>query len=164
MTSPDPNVPEGFPDLFIYTLRDVLEPVLTADPDFPSQPFLFRPVRPTDPTRSMAVVEGDTTPAASEIGMNEPSILSWQAVIQVFVKHSNEVEGRNIRRRLIQRVRKTLFLPSTVQALMTLNDGYDRVSKFRLQRIDWSATEARDANKQFFFLGQVELVFQTEKL
>lgn len=164
MTSPDPNIPEGFPDLFIYKLAEVLEPILQADPDFPIDRFFFRAIRPTDPTRSMAIVEGETTPAEHEIGMNEPSILTWQVVIQAFVKHSNEVEGRNIRRRLIQRVRKTLFLPSTVQALMTLNDGYDRVSKFRLQRIDWSATEARDSNKQFFFLGQMELSFQTEKL
>lgn len=161
MTTP---TPDGFPDLFLYTLRDEIEPVLQSDPDFPVERVLFRPVRPTDPTRTLAFVEGETTPVAAEIGIREPSLMEWTVVIQVFVKHSNEVDGRNIRRRLLQRVRKTLYLPSTVQALMTLSDDYERVSQFRLRSIDFSTTEARDANKQFFFLGQIELAFQTEKL
>lgn len=159
-----PDLPDGFPDLFLYTLRAQIEPVLQADPDLPVESILFRPVRPNDPTRTLAFVEGATTPVESEIGMREPSLMEWGVVIQVFVKHSNEIDGRNIRRRLLQRVRKTLYLPSTVQALMTLTDDYERVSQFRLRSIDFSTTEARDANKQFFFLGQIELSFHTEKL
>ena len=159
-----PTLPDGFPDLFLYAHRAETEPILQADPDLPVDGIVYRPVRPTDPTRTVAFVEGETTPAGNEIGLAEPSLMEWTVVIQVFVKHSNEVDGRNIRRRLLQRVRKTLYLPSTVQALMTLTDDYERVSRFRLRSIDFSTTEARDANKQFFFLGQIELSFHTEKL
>lgn len=163
MTVPDP-MPEGFPDLFVYALRDAFAPLIDGS-EFGVRNIVLRPTRITDETRTLAIVEGPADPSAYEIGGNsEPSILDWDVVIQVLVKHSNEIEGRNVRRRLLQAVRKTLFLPGTVSALMTLNDGYDRVSRFRLRRIDFSSAEARDANKQFFFLGQVEVTFQTEKL
>lgn len=160
----DPALPEGFPDLFVFTLRDKLQQTMGVDPDFPGAAFFTRPVRPTDPNRSVGVVEGQAEPSQYEIGMNDPAVLEWTVAVQVFAKNTDEVQGRNIRSRLLQRVRHTLFLPGTVQALMTLNDGYDRVSKFRVRRIDFDSATARDANKQFFFLGTIELIFHTEKL
>lgn len=165
MTSPL-SLPQAFPDLFTFTLRDLLAAELTApEADFPVQEVLVRPVRPTDANRTIGIVPGEAEPAGSEIRGNiEPTLIEWPVVVQVFVKHADEIEGRNVRSRLIQRVRRTLFLPGTVQALMTLNDGYERVSKFNIRRFDPDSATARDANKQFFFLGQVELFFQTEKL
>lgn len=158
--------PEGFPDLFVYAVRDALHAEMRDDPDFPADgAILIRPVRPQDPSRSISVVEGDATPKVYEIGGRpDPSILTWTVAVQVFVKHSDETEGRNIRKRLLSRARKALFLPTTVSSIMTLNDGIERVSKFNMQRIDFASAEARDANKQFFLLGQIELTFDTELL
>jgi hypothetical protein len=162
MTEP---LPTGFPDLFAYTLRDQLSLAMLGNGEYDARNFVMRPIRVTDETRTIGIVEGEAEPAQYEIANNvEPSLLDWTVVIQALVKHSNEIEGRNVRRHLLQGVRKTLFLPGTVQALMTLNDGYDRVSRFRLRRLDFSSVEARDSNKQFFFLGQAEVSFQTEKL
>lgn len=164
--SSDPSVPEGFPDLFVYALKSIIEATVADDPEFPADgAILTRPMRPTDPTRSISVVEGEAAPKIYEIGGRmDPAVLTWTIGIQVLVKHSNEVEGRNIRKRLLSRVRKALFLPTTVQTLMTLNDGTERVTKFNMQRIDFASVEARDANKQFLLLGQIELTFDTELL
>lgn len=158
----DPTIPEGFPDLFVYALRDLLETTMSTDPDFAAVAFLTRPARPTDLSRTISVVEGDAEPIEYEIGLREPSMYRWNVVIQAFVKHSDEVEGRNTRKRLMQRARKTLFLPTSASALMTLHDGNEHVSKYRIRRLDFSGAEARDSNKQFFFLGLIELNFETE--
>lgn len=157
----DPNLPEGFPDLFVFKLRDILAANLSADPDFPAEIVLTRALRASDPTRSVSVVEGEMKPLAYEIGQNEPSNLEYQIVVQVMVKHGDEIEGRNIRKRLLSRVRKTLFLQSTINSLMTLNDGTERALRWRFRRIDFSSAEAKNA-AQYLFLGQIELAFETE--
>lgn len=160
----DVTLPEGFPDLFVFKLRDLLQASMAADPDFAATTFLTRSIRPTDPTRSIGVIEGPASPVAYEIsGRVDPSLMDWTVVVQVFAKHSNEVEGRNVRNRLLSRVRKTLFLPGTVSALCQLNDGNERVLKFRVLRFDFDAANAAQGG-QFFLLGQVELSFTTELL
>jgi hypothetical protein len=158
MTNPT-IAPEGFPDLFVFTLIDALQT------HCPSVDRIYsRPLNSNDPTRSVGVVEGEGRPSEYEIaGRLDPSMLDWDVAIQLFVKAANEIDGRNIRRRMMREVRKALFLPSTTTALMTLNDDIERVTKFRLRTLDFSAVEARDANKQFFLLGQIALSFTTER-
>lgn len=158
MTNPA-IVPEGFPDLFVFSLIDALLANTTM-----IEKVYSRPIRPDDPSRSVGVIEGEGRPSEYEIaGRLDPSMLDWDVAVQVFVKAANEIDGRNTRRRMMQEVRKTLFLPSTVNALMTLNDDTERVTKFRMRTLDFSAVEVRDANKQFFLLGQVALTFTTER-
>lgn len=161
----DPTIPEGFPDLFVYRVKEIIASTLLADPDYSAGLFITRMPRPDDPTRTIAVVENDAEPVQYEIGGRiDPSMLRWSVWVMVFVKHSNEVEGRNVRKRLMSRVRKAIFLPSSVQTLMTLSDDTERVSAYRMRRIEYQAADARDRNNQFFFLGMIELTFDTELL
>ena len=152
--------PTGFPELFTFTLLNQLTAHVPS-----ALNFTTRPVRPNDPNRTVAVVEGDAEPFEYEIAARqEPSMLTWDAAIQVYVKASNEIDGRNARRTLMQECRKALFLPTTVTALMTLSDTVERASSFRMRRLEFVPAEARDAGKQFHFLGQIALTFKTEHL
>lgn len=158
--------PEGFPDIFVFTLRDLLKAELSNGPHFTTDGWYTRALRPEDPSRSVGILEETAQPHAYEMaGVMDPSMLTWDVQIQVLSKHSNEVEGRNVRRRLLQGVRRALFLPTTTQALMTLNDGFERVSKYNLRSIDFDGAELRGKNNaQFFFLGTVDVTFHTDKL
>lgn len=159
MTNPT-ITPTGFPELFTFTLLDRLQANVTD-----AKSFVSRPVRPEDPSGTIAVVEGDAEPTQYEIaGQFDPARFQWDVAVQVYTKAANEIQGRNIRRSLLRDCRKALFLPSTVSALMTLSDDLERVSSFKLRRLHYSGAEARDANKQFFFLGQMALTFDTERL
>jgi hypothetical protein len=159
------DLPEGFPDLIVYKLRDILRDELSTDPNYPADLFLTRAIRPNDPTRTVCVIQGPGEPVAYEMrGQHDPAIMEWNIDVTAFVKARDELEGRNIRTRLLNRLRKAIFLNTTVQSLMTLNDGTERVCQFRLRRIDFDAATARDASKQLFFLGSIELVFQTERI
>jgi hypothetical protein len=152
--------PTGFPDLFVFSLLSAFQSHVTG-----IEGFFSRPIRPDDPNPTIAVIESDAEPKEYEIaGQMDPSLLEWEVVVQTYNKAANEIEGRNVRRRLLRDCRKTLFLPTTVTALMTLVDDTERVASFRLRRLQFSGAEARDANKQFFFLGQIVLTFQTERL
>lgn len=151
--------PTGFPELFTFTLRDILAENVEADY------FGSRPVRENDPAKSVLVFEGEATPTEYQIGgQYNPSLMQWEAFIQVYAKAANVVDGRNLRRVLMRDCRKALFLPSTVQALNVLVDDYERVSSFRLRRLDFVPVEARDAKGQFHFLGQIHLTFDTERI
>ena len=159
MTNPT-ITPTGFPELFTFTLLGHLQTHVTD-----AKNFVTRPVRPEDPTGTIAVIEGDAEPVAYEIaGQFDPSVLTWDVAVQVYTKAANEIQGRNIRRSLLRDCRKALFLPTTVTALMTLNDDLERVSSFKLRRLHYAGAEAKDANKQFFFLGQIALSFNTERI
>lgn len=169
MTQPVPDLTPGFPDLFIYALTAQLKTSLSTAPDFPALNYFNRPLRPTDPNFSVAVFEADVEPVEYEIGslMNSsngsPSMLRWNAGIQVIIKAGEEQEGRALRAKLLNRVRSTLFSNACASALMTLNDlnSGERVTKYRLRRIAFASGDLAEG-KAKFFIGQVEIYWDTE--
>ncbi len=159
----------GFPDLFIATLTTQLQAALTGLPDFSATSFFMRPLRPTDPNWSVGIFEADVEPIEYEIGQlgstlnANPSLLRWNVAVQVLSKAGSEEEGRAIRAKLLNRVRATLFSVACINALMVLNDSSlkERVTKYRWKRVAFASGDLTE-QKAKFFIGQVEMYFDTE--
>lgn len=158
-----PTTGLGFPDLFVYTLRNQLNAQVPTATN-PIGGIFLRPLRPDDPNASVAVFEQDVEPIEYEIsGSQTPSLMRWACLVQVYVKAVNETDGRATRSKMLQRVRAALFSSTTQTALMTLRDSntQERVSKFRMRRISFASGDGPRTG-EMFFLGQVEIHFETE--
>lgn len=154
----------AFPDLFVFTLHDRLQTDLVAYGTDTSASFFKRPLRPADPNFSVGVFEADMEPIEYEIGnTTNPSLMRWNAGIQVLVKDGNEESGRAARAKLLWRVRQTLFSSGCVSAVMTLRDSVtnERCTKYRLKRIAYASGDANEAHFKYY-IGQVEVYFDTE--
>ena len=156
----------SFPDNFVAVLLAQLQTSMGGPTvmDTQAQGFFTRPLRPDDPNLSVSVFELDVEPIEYEIsGGQRPSLMRWNVHVQVYVKALNETDGRSTRSKLLQRVRATLFSDVTTTALMTLKDrgNQERVTKFRMRRITFASGEGPRTG-EMFFLGQVELYFETE--
>ena len=154
----------SFPDAFVYTLNAQLKAALHGYPDLIAQGFFTRPLRPDDPTLSVACFESTMEPIEYEIGSSiNPSLMRWHVIAQALVKSVDEVDGRATRSKLLQRVRAALFSSGVQTALMTLRDSdtQERVTKFRMRRITFASGDG-PRQGEMFFLGQVEIFFETE--
>jgi hypothetical protein len=157
-----------FPAIFVSTLAGIFQTEMGSPTiergDNPVPEVLLRPINPDDPNYSMSVFEGEADPIEYEIGGGtDPTLMRWQVITQVYAKSANEIDGRAVRSKLLNRARKTLFSSTTENALMLLTDTetQEACRRYRLRRIAFASGDGPRAG-EFYFLGQIELIFETE--
>lgn len=161
-------LPVYFPAIFVSTLAEIVRTQmgvpLVGPTDTPVSEVFLRPLDRDDPNYCIGVFEGEADPIEYEIGGGaDPTLMRWQVIVQAYVKSSDIVDGRAVRSKLLNRVRKTLFSSATENALMTLVDAetLEACRRYRLRRIAFASGDGPRAG-EFYFLGQIELMFETE--
>ncbi len=147
-----------FPTVLVDALSDEL--ALTTG----AGKVLRRPLRPTDPDRSIGVVAIDWTPNAMVIGQHEPAVAVYVLSIQAFVKHADEEEGRDDHADLAQQIRSMLYrnvgLRVRLAGLSETADGLtERVQRWGIRQQRYAANEV---DGEFLYLSTTEFWIETE--
>lgn len=93
-----------FPENVVNEIHDE---VVLLDPEFTA---LKRPLRPSDPNKSVGVYGLDWEPSEHEIGgPADPSLARYSIGIQSMVKHATEEDGQALHTNIAHRVRTMLY-------------------------------------------------------
>lgn len=130
-------------------------------------PVLRRPLRPTDPERSVGIfpVDWNAVEGQMQMGNVGPSLQTYSFRIHLLVKNSNEEEGRALYANDSKKLRTMLYHDQTLKvALGSLTEVVINDHTERLQR--WGIRSQRFLNNelsgQFLFLSSTDFWAETQ--
>jgi hypothetical protein len=147
-----------FPDNFIDILRINLE----DEPDF--EHVLRRPLRDTDPDRSVGIFPAMWAPTDFEIGQRDPAVAVYSIQIQTLAKNATEEEGIIAHTRLAKKIRVMLYRDDDlIVQCGRLKTERDSLTE-RTQR--WGITSqnflTNEIGGQFLYLAVTDVWLETE--
>lgn len=155
-----PQPPVGFPLNIVDVLQDLLPGLM------PDHKVISRPLRYTDPARSIGVFLVDWTPqpASQEIGHIEPTLSTYNIRIQNLVKHTNEVEGKALFSFDAKTLRAVLYRAGSLT--LRFAGLTEELLGSRESSMRWGVGRQRflsnELKGQFVHLGQTEFWLETE--
>lgn len=150
----------GFPNNIINVLDEFLPRYM------PDHDILTRPLRHTDPARSLGIFLVDWVPKldSQEIGHREPTLSVYNIRIQNLVKHSNEVEGKALFSFDAKTLRAVLYRDNDLT--LRLSELIEELIGTRESSKRWGVGRQRfltnELSGQFVQLGQTEFWLETE--
>lgn len=154
-----PAIVDAFPNNIVEVLATGL---MTGIPSI--ETILRRPLRVSDPTRSLACFSVDWAPTQLEIGGFGPTLARYDFAIQTLVKEADEEEARRNSAVLAKSVRKMLYsngaLSLQLRGLSETGDGdIERVQRVGITRQQFASNLL---NKQMLFYSSTQLWVETE--
>jgi len=150
----------AFPDDFVTTLKTHIETVMT------SHTVLLRPVRFTDPSRSVSLFVVNWQPDEGEhlIGQVEPATARYIIRIQNFVKAADETEARSLYAVDSKTVRAILYRSDALRlAFSSLSETFlgsvERVQRYGVAQQNFLNNELKG---QFVYIATTDLWVETE--
>lgn len=168
--------PENILDELEQSFTEFMPPVIlvAADPtatppvveESESIPIARRPLRFTDPERSVGLHAVDWSPLddSAQIGQMEPGISRYMLRIQNLVKHTDEEEGRALYVADAKMVRAILYRDAGLRVrLGELNETIlDTIERFKRMGVRTQRFLNNELSGQFVFLATTELWVETE--
>lgn len=157
--------PTAFPAAFVWTISDHLAANLTEDSG-EDITVVRRPIRPTDPNFTIAVMSDEWTSEAYQIGSNHPLIAQYEMTVWALSKYAKEDEGAIAHAVLARNVRRMLAESTGLMQLLgastdTYGTNTERVQRVRIGRQRFHANEL---NSKFLFLSVTSLTVETENI
>jgi hypothetical protein len=125
-----------------------------------------RPLRPTDPDKSIGVMALDWRPTESFIGQHDPAISRYQFAIQVFLKHQDEEEGLQQHTLLSKNLRTMLYRGEALRLRLASLSETSLLVTERVQR--WGVRQQRFVSNEiqgrFLYLSTTEFWVETEAI
>lgn len=126
-----------------------------------------RPVRQTDPERTIGLFLVDWTPRMDSVLIGpqwEPELATYEYRLQLLIKHTDEIEGRRMFGAASKSLKAILYRdPDLVVRLTTLNetvlDVRETVKRFGVRRQRFLNNEIRGS---FLYLAATDLWVETE--
>jgi hypothetical protein len=151
----------GFPENVIDALKPSFDAHLT------DHKFIPRPLRFTDPERSLGIYALQWNPEqedSAQIGQMEPALARYQFRIQNLIKAADEVEGRGLYTASAKIVRAILYRdPALRVRLCELSEevlgSVERVKRYGVRAQGYLNNELRS---QFVYLATTDMWVETE--
>lgn len=117
----------------------------------------------TSASKTLSIVEGQSTPREFEIGMLQPSVWEYSPIELQLICKGTEKEARETRRKFISLIRQTIYSSTMRNALVGLEsitgNETERVIKYNLTKI---STDFGAIQKQFIYVAIFQLSVETE--
>lgn len=154
--------PVGFPMSPVTELKNSFERTMS------SHEVIERPLRFSDPARSIGIYVADATPLdnSQQIGQHEPALLRYQYRVQNMVKHTNEIQGKALFAFDAKTIRVVLYRDTTLA--LRLSELIEEVLGTRERAKQWGVSRQRflsnELRSQFVYLAQTDFWLETESV
>lgn len=152
----------GFPMNVLDELK------VSFDTHMPEHNIILRPLRYTDPAKSVGIYISDWVPQedSHQIGQEEPALATYAFRIQNLVKHTNEAEGKAWFAFDAKTIRAVLYRDNDLS--LRLRNLVENILGTRETAKRWGVARQRflsnELKGQFVYLAQTDFWLQTESI
>jgi hypothetical protein len=155
--------PVAFPNNVVEAIEAEIKDLIAAETT-EIDTVVKRPLRTTDPHKSVGIYAEDWLPQDFNIGLAGPAIAQYLFSIMVMCKNTNEEEGLAEHADLSKKVRSMLYRSQSLQVRLaqlqeTSSGVLERAARWGVRRQRFMSGEI---SGQFIYLSVIEFWLETE--